>query len=320
MASSSPVQLALLGAGSMGANHARVIAASSRARLKTVVDHNIGRASRLAEISGCTASSDVEAAFRCDAAIVATPTDVHVEQATQLISAGCPLLIEKPIATNPRDVRRILDESRRHGVPITCGFVERFNPAVMTALSLVETTPLHFLSIRHSPATPRIATSVVFDLLIHDVDLAFRVAGASDVVTLSSALKYPEDDVAEIADCIIEFAGGMLATLSASRYSQRKIRSLFVTTEQSLIEIDLLRADVSVYRNVRQEQLTEGGTTYRAETIVDIPFVRHAGEPLALQLEGFLDLLDGTADADLERSTLLPPHDVAARVEGSLAN
>jgi hypothetical protein len=56
------------------------------------------------------------------------------------------------------------------------------------------------------------------------------------------------------------------------------------------------------------------GAAYRAQTIIDVPFVRHAGEPLALQLQHFLDLAGGDADAAVERSTLLAPHAVAAAV------
>jgi hypothetical protein len=107
----------------------------------------------------------------------------------------------------------------------------------------------------------------------------------------------------------------MVATLSSSRLSQRKVRSLTVTTPSQLVELDLLRQDVSVYRHIRHEQLGGQSTTYRAETVVDIPFVRHAGEPLALQFEYFLDLAEGRIDADLERRRLLPAHEIASRVE-----
>ena len=81
-----------------------------------------------------------------------------------------------------------------------------------------------------------------------------------------------------------------------------------------MIELDLLRQDISVYRHVRHEQLGGASTTYRAETVIDIPFVRHAGEPLALQFEHFLDLVEGRADAEVERCRVLPAHELASRI------
>lgn len=312
----APIRIALIGAGSMGANHARVLADSSRARLQVVVDSHLDRARQLADKAGCAFGSDLTAAKDCDAVILATPTETHVDVAMSLLDAGRPLLIEKPVATELADVVRLLDVSRTRGVPVMCGFVERFNPVIGAALSMVDEAPQHILAVRHSPQTPHIATSVVFDLLIHDIDLAFQFTGGAPLERLHAASwASPSTGTSEVTDCTIEFEQGTIATLSASRASQRKIRLFSVTTPSSLIELDLLRADISVYRHVRQEQLVEGATTYRAETIVDIPFVRHAGEPLALQLEHFLDLLNGSVDAEAERRAMIAPHDVAARIE-----
>jgi predicted dehydrogenase len=316
MSVDAPIRIALIGAGSMGANHARVLADSSRARLHVVVDQHLDRATQLAENAGGAVGPDLNAVENCDAAILATPTETHVDIAISLLDAGKPVLIEKPVATELADVARLLDVSRTRGIPVMCGFVERFNPVISTALSLMEEAPLHVLAVRHSPQTPHIATSVVFDLLIHDIDLAFQFTGGAPLQRLYAASwTAPSTDTREVTDCTIEFEQGTIATLSASRASQRKIRSFSVATPSALIELDLLRADISVYRHVRQEQLVEGATTYRAETIVDIPFVRHAGEPLALQLEHFLDLLNGSVDAEAERRAMIAPHDVAARIE-----
>jgi hypothetical protein len=107
-----------------------------------------------------------------------------------------------------------------------------------------------------------------------------------------------------------------LATLSASRAGQRKLRSIQVLTPSLLLDLDLLRADVTVYRNVRLEQPDETvALTYRAETIVDIPFVRHTGEPLGLELDHFLDLCEGRGDNELEIDRIISSHVLARQVE-----
>jgi predicted dehydrogenase len=308
-------RLALVGSGSMGGNHARVIAESDVAELALIVDVDEQRAAQLGQRYGCRHSPDMSAASACDAAVIATPTRLHAEQAFTLLGLGLPLLVEKPVAPDPADVRRVVDESRRRDLPLMCGFVERFNPAVTAALDMLDAPPLHLLGIRHSPPTTQSTLSVVADLLIHEIDLALRYARGAPVEQVLSATSSAGTSVAQVADCVLRFAGGGIATLSASRTGQRKVRMQHIATGETLIEVDLLRQNLTVYRH-RGHELT-AGSTYRAETVVDIPFVRHAGEPLTLQLRHFVDLLEGRVDAATERDGILPPHEIAARVDAS---
>jgi predicted dehydrogenase len=247
--------------------------------------------------------------------IVASSTESHVDVALELMASGRPLLIEKPLAPDVEGTKRILKESESLGIPVMCGFVERFNPVIRTALQKIDSPPVHIVALRHSPTTPRATTSVVHDLLIHDIDLAVRLTDGASVARAFGTISAPQSNLVEISDCSIHFSTGTVATLSASRASQRKVRDIYIATDDALIELDLLRANISVYRHVHHEQVANGSTTYRAETVVDIPFVRHSGEPLSLQLDHFLRLIDGIVDADAERATLLAPHEIAARVE-----
>jgi predicted dehydrogenase len=310
-----PVPLALIGAGAMAANHARVIAEGELARLHVVIDTDGERAQRLAERYGCAWSTDIEEAQGAAAAIVASSTESHPEVAGHLLSRELPLLVEKPLATDLAAAHLIVAESQRRSLPLMCGFVERFNPAVTTTRELLEGEPIHVTSQRHSPPDERATTSVVTDLLIHDIDLAMHLTGCSSVTGVSGNIWTPDGGVPEVGNALLTFAGGLVASLSASRRGQRKSRQLSVATSNHLVEIDLLRADVTVYRHVRHEAARGAG--YRAETIIEIPFVRHRGEPLASQLDHFLALIEGRADPEVERATLLEPHAVAARVAAS---
>jgi predicted dehydrogenase len=310
------MKLAVVGAGNMGANHARTVAGSPVADLGVVIDRDLVRARAVANQFGSVASVDLERALSCDAVIVASSTPSHADIAIPLIEAGIPVLIEKPLAASPEDVYKILGASQRSDVPVMCGFVERFNPAVATVMSLVDETVVHVHAVRHSPFNPSAGTGVVTDLLIHDIDLAVRFAGDRSQPKVSSMLWVPDGStMSEVADCVLQFSGGTVANLSSSRWSQRKIRDLQVATDRCLYEIDLLRTTVSVYQHVRYWAEFGDARSYRAETIVDVPFVRHAGEPLSLQLAHFLNLVDGSADADTERDGILAPHDIAALVD-----
>jgi len=312
------LRLALIGAGRMGAHHARVLSQSPGVALDVVIDRDAGRAELVASLGGARHGIDHDLALGCDAAIVATNAETHAEVAATLLGAGIPLLIEKPLSPLLGEARLIVETSRRLGVPVSCGFVERFNPVVRTAERLMHDDfgpALHLVGIRHSPPDANRALpglSVVHDLLIHDIDLALRLsAGGWTGQAVGGIWASPETATAEIADCTLLLAGGAVATCSASRMSQRKVRSLSVATERAMLELDLLRRTITVYQHVGHlTALDDAG--YRAQTVMDLPFVREAGEPLALQLAHFLALVRGEADPDLERASLLAPHEAVA--------
>ena len=308
--------IAVLGAGAMGANHARVIAEHPGADLGLVVDTDEGRARAVAEANGAKWSLDAADALDYDGVVVAVPTEHHLAVARPLIEAGCPVLVEKPVALTLAEAQALVDLATERGVPLLCGFVERFNPVVRTALELLDEQPVHFVALRHSPANTRSTVSVVQDLLIHDIDLALRFGAHDHVSEVHATRRCPSNaTVDEIADCSLAFAGGMMATLSASRAGQRKLRTVFVTAPDQVFELDLLRQDLTIYRHVYDDITFSGAKGYQADTIVDIPFIRHAGEPLALQFGYFLDLVGGRADPEREWATILAPHAVAELVE-----
>jgi predicted dehydrogenase len=302
----------------MGANHARVISESDGADLAVIIDTDCERVRPLAERLGCAFSEDLEAAASCDAAVIATPTAFHEGSARVLLELGKPILVEKPVTADLETSRALVACAERRGVPLMCGFVERYNPVVATMRSLLDEEPVHIVGLRHSPATPRSTLSVVFDLLIHEIDLALGYMGGAVPSRVCGAISTAGPaTIMEVADCLLHFPSGAIATLSASRASQRKVRSQFVATPSALYEVDLLRQDLTVYRHRDHRQGVGIGQAagYRAETVVDIPFVRHTGEPLALQFRHFLDLIDGRADAAQERSSILPAHEIAASIE-----
>lgn len=315
MTASKPV-VAVIGAGQMGSSHARVIAESTLADLGIVIDANADAAEGLARRYWARASTHLDDALSADAVIVASSTASHVACARPFIEAGIPTFVEKPLAPTLQEVQTLLGLAEQHDVPLKCGFVERFNAAFRTGLEQVTEPPAHLVTVRHSPPAPRIASSVVADLLLHDLDVAVQLFAGQEPTLVGAACHRPShSEHNEIADCSIAFQSG-LATLSANRMSQRKVRNITVHSPAESIEIDLLRQDVTVYRHVSQQMVSaEGLGVYRASTEVDIPFVRHRGEPLALQLEHFIELVDGRADHDVERAGILPAHVLMEHVE-----
>jgi predicted dehydrogenase len=308
------VRIGLVGAGSMGALHARVVATGAGTELAWVADPDAERGAQLAARFGSRWIPSPDLAT-VDAVIVAAPTEHHHAVACEVIEAGIPLLLEKPLADSLELSRDLVARARACRTVLMCGLLERFNPAVRTAVDIAS-EPVHVATMRHSPYAERIRTGVAGDLLIHDVDIVLRLLGELpvDVVGRCGHVE-PRSDAAseDVADASLRFSGGRLATLSASRVSQRKVRSLTIAELGRLIEVDLLRQDITVYRHVQTSEFDEDAG-YSQQTIIDIPVLRHLGEPLALQLAHFVDLVRERADAGAELDGLLAPHEVVGAV------
>lgn len=312
-------RILLIGAGAMGSRHARVIAQSEAATLSMVVDprESFGRA--LAEQFGSKWAPNLDSLdniHEFDGAVIAAATEAHHGIALKLMSAKLPLLIEKPVADSLSKTLELLDLSSQLDLPLMCGFVERFNPAIVTARPLFD-SPKHVVATRHSPYAPRIVTGVGWDLLVHDVDLLVQAFGAEpiDVTGLVGTFdprSRPEAD--DIAEALMRFPGGGVGHVSASRISQRKVRSLWVHDLDKLIDIDLLRRNVTIYRNVSDQTADESGRGYRQETIIEIPEIITSVEPLMAQFAHFMELLAGRVDAGDERASIVTPHSVVAQL------
>jgi len=293
----------------MGRNHARVISESDRAQLAVVVDpvEQVGKA--LADQHIAPWRPDLDELDDVDAVVIAASTEHHYGIAMHVIRAGKPLLVEKPVCPSLEQTAEVLSAAERGGVPIMCGLLERFNPAVLTARRMIR-DPLYIRADRHSPYAPRIKTGVAWDLLVHDVDLITQLFGGVDPQSVRADLGFfhpgSAADAEDVAEVGMRFANGV-GTASASRLGQRKLRAMTVQMLDAMVEIDLLRRGVTLYRHTTINEDVPGGAGFRQVTEMEVPEVT-GREPLSSQLDRFLDLVDGTVDADEERVSILPAH------------
>ena len=254
-----PLRVGLIGAGSMGALHARVLAGVGRQ------PSSPGWQTRTVSSASGSASGSVEGGCRkpdladVDAVVIAAPTQFHHEHAMVVVEAGLPLIVEKPIADTLAHVEEIIEASRRNGTVLMCGLLERFNPAVRTAAEIVR-DPLHIATVRHSPYAERILTGVASDLLIHDIDLVSRLM-SENPIALSGHYGYfePRSQMGseDVAEATLRFRGGQIASLSVSRIAQHKIRKLTIAELNRVVEVDLLRQQITIYRHVQESTFDE---------------------------------------------------------------
>ncbi len=312
---SARLSVALVGSGSMGLNHARVIATGPRTVLSVVIDPSEAAGRAAAERHGARWAPTLDALEGVDAAVLAASTEHHHALALPIIAAGLPLLVEKPVCPSLAQTREVVEASRAAGTPLQCGLLERFNPAVVTALTMIE-APRYVRAERHSPYAARIKTGVGWDLLVHDVDLVVRAFGgrSPESVGVQVGQFHPESvpGAEDVVEATLRFAGGGIASVSASRVGQRKVRSMVIQELDRMIEVDLLRRGVTAYRHTTIEgEVGRGG--YRQMTEMEVPEILGV-EPLVAQLAHFVDLVEGRVDTDAERESILPAHEVVDAV------
>jgi predicted dehydrogenase len=307
------LRLAVVGAGVMGTNHARVARQVRDAVVTHIVDSDSERAGKLAQAVGATAAADIaDVIDEIDAAVVAAPTPLHVDIATTLLRAGIHVLVEKPIAETVEQAQDLVDEAARAEVALHVGHVERFNPAVLELDNLVDGL-IHIDIARVSPYSPRIRDGVVIDLMTHDLDLACALAGA-DVIDVAASLQSTRSDSEDLANVLLTFANGVTASLLASRIGQNKIRRVELTQRANFVSVDLLRQDVTVHRVDHSEYLSEEGARYRQTGVVEVPFLEHRGEPLYIELAHFVDSVTNGSPARVPGEAGVRALELARRV------
>ncbi|MGH9271801.1 MAG: Gfo/Idh/MocA family oxidoreductase [Ilumatobacteraceae bacterium] len=276
------VRVAVIGAGVMGANHARIARQLVGVELVAVVDADPARAAAAA--GEAAALTTIDGLPEADLAVVAVPTDQHLEVAATLAGRGMHLLVEKPLAATQAAAQQIIDAAADAGVLLAVGHVERFNAAVIE-LSRHLDQPRHVRATRISPFSPRITDGVIHDLMIHDLDIVTALAGPGAEVDAVSGIarrdRSPSDDLAFVS---MAFSTGLTASFETSRLAQRKVRTIEVTQDDSVVLADLVRQDITIHRMSHHEYLSGEGTRYRQSSVIELPFLEVRGEPLALEL------------------------------------
>jgi predicted dehydrogenase len=237
------VRVAVVGAGEFGRNHARVYRQMDSVELAGVLDQNPERAAKIAQEFGIRAFESLrELQGRVDAATVAVPTVRHADVGCQLMALGVDVLVEKPMAATLAEADTLLDVAKRHGRILQVGHVERFNPAVIAAEPIVK-RPLFFEVHRLGVFTPRsLDVEVIYDLMIHDLDILLALV--KEPVTEVKAVGIPVlTDKVDIAHARLEFEGGAVANVTASRVSTERVRKMRFFQQHEYISLDYTRRD-----------------------------------------------------------------------------
>lgn len=274
------IRVAVVGAGDFGRNHARVYRELAEAELAGVLDANPERATRLAAEFSTKVFPNLESLTgQVDAASVAVPTVEHARVGCRLIESGIDVLVEKPMAASLVEADELLAAAARAGRILQVGHLERFNPAVVAVMPVLN-HPLYFEVHRLGVFTPRsLDVDVVYDVMIHDLDILLALVDAPVVDVKAIGIPVVTDKV-DIAHARLDFATGAVANVTASRVSTERVRKLRFFQKHEYISLDFTRQDALRVR------VAEPGPQPKFD-FAALPAARE--EPLRAELRAFLE-------------------------------
>ncbi|MBI4605873.1 MAG: Gfo/Idh/MocA family oxidoreductase [Planctomycetes bacterium] len=238
-APSEPVKVLVVGVGHLGKQHARVYRELDGARLVAVVDTDLEKSKAVATNLDVPFSHELTPALLegVHAASVVTPTPTHLQVASTLVEAGVSVLVEKPMTSTLAEARELLDVAREHGVTLQVGHIERFNPVVLAALPYIQ-DPVFIECDRIHPFSFRsVETSVVLDLMIHDIDIVLNLV-SSPVANLDAVGTRVLSGTEDLANARITFENGCTAVFKSSRVAIQKSRKMRIFCPSSYTSLD----------------------------------------------------------------------------------
>ncbi len=277
----------VIGVGHLGYHHARLYHAADGATLVGVADPDPAARARIQENFDGVAVYDNPGDLLdtgLDAVSIAAPTSEHAALVHQALEAKAHVLVEKPMAATVQEAEEMVQAAHRAGRVLQVGHIERFNGAVM-ALFDAGMAPRFIECHRLSPFPGRgTDVSVVLDLMIHDLDIVLRLAGA-EVISMDAVGVPVFSEEEDIANVRLRFASGCVANLTSSRISMERMRKIRIFDPNAYVSTDYSAQEVLVYSKKPGPLPTDANPM---EHIAVRPLPVRKEEPLKLELEAFL--------------------------------
>jgi predicted dehydrogenase len=269
--SGDALRAAVIGLGSMGANHARVLNALPNVELAGVMDTSPAAVERA--IAGRTARGYAEVAVLLeeehpDLVVVAVPTSLHHDIAVQALAAGAHVLVEKPIAADRAEGEDMIAVAKAHQRLLTVGHIERFNPAVRELRRRLGEGELGRIfqvrATRLGPFPARIRdVGVVIDLAPHDLDVMRFLLNSEPIRLYAETEQRIHTDHEDLFTGIIKFGSGAIGLLEINWLTPTKVRTVSVTGEHGMYTADYLTQDLVFHANPESGSVAEGEIIWR---------------------------------------------------------
>ena len=270
-----------IGIGGWGKNHTRIL--SEFGVLSAICDMNEERAKELGkkyDVSYYRSLDEIMSNEDFDGAFICTPTSTHSEIATKLIEKKKHVFVEKPMTYLSQDGEEIVEKARKNKVILTCGYIERFNPAVARVKEFIrskeygELIRLEFYR-EHRMPTHIKDVGIIYDTSVHDIDTAMWLFDETPelVFARSGTINHEHEDFATI---MLGFKENRIATISSNWITPTRVRNFNAVCTDARIFSDFITQEIRVE--------TEHGSENPKEP---------KAEPLSLEIRNFLDSIEG---------------------------
>lgn len=272
------MKVGVVGVGVMGVNHARVYSELKYVNELYIYDVDYKRAKSIAEQYNANLCESYEDLLsKVDAVNICVPTQYHYEFAKIAIDKHVNFLVEKPICINFSEAKKLVDLIPDDLI-VGVGHIERFNPIVAKIKEVVN-HPRYVEINRHNPDSSRVVSStVVEDLMIHDIDILFNVLFSGDYVMHSCGNS-------EVASSLIKYSDSTVY-LSASKIASKKTRRIYIEEDDKTIEADLMNQEMYIYR--KPTTISTKDQHYLQENVIEKILINKV-EPLKIELNTFLN-------------------------------
>ena len=270
-----------IGTGGWGKNHIRVL--SELGVLSAICDTNKERAKEYGEKYSVKYYNNIDEIIQSeefDGAFVVTPTSTHTEIAVKLLQEKKHVFVEKPLTYNSEDGDKLAKLANKNKVILTCGYIERFNPAVNYVKGLVKNKKYGDLIMlefhRENRAPLHIKdVGIIYDTSVHDIDTANWLFGEMPNVVFarSGQINHEHEDFASI---MLGYKDNKVAIISSNWITPKKLRTFNAVCTDAIISSDFYTQEVKVERNYE---------TFTPEN--------EKKEPLLLEIQSFLGAIEG---------------------------
>ncbi|GGA49322.1 Gfo/Idh/MocA family protein [Okeania sp. KiyG1] len=290
------LRVGVIGVGNMGQHHTRVLNLLKDTELVGVADINVERGLDTASKYRVRFFEDYKDLLpHVDAVCVAVPTLQHYAVGMTCLEAGVHVLMEKPIAASIAEAEFLVNTAAETNLILQVGHIERFNPAFQELSKVLKTEDLLALEAhRMSPYSHRANdVSVVLDLMIHDIDLLLDLVASPVVKLTASGSSVSSSGNLDYVTATLGFANGIVATLTASKVTHKKLRSIIAHCKNSLTEADFLNNEILIHRQTTADYVTDyGQVLYRQDGLIEKVYTSNI-EPLHAELEHFIHCVGG---------------------------
>ena len=275
------MKIVQIGTGGWGKNHTRIL--SQLGVLTAVCDANVERSKEYGEKYSVNHYDSIDSMLEAeefDAAFVCTPTSTHSKIATQLLEAKKHVFVEKPMTYLSEDGEDLLEIAKKNKVLLTCGYIERFNPAVDTVKQIVKSKKYGDLVMLEFHRESRMPlhikdVGIIYDTSVHDIDTAMWLFDDTPEVVFARAgqIKHEHEDFASI---MLGFKDNKVAIISSNWITPTRVRTFNAVCTDAIISSDFISQEVKIEK----------------DNDTEIPS-KDKGEPLLREIQSFIGAIEG---------------------------